>query len=146
MRSLSLNQLSYVFQRFLTVHIYYQDIVIIVQKKSSENFGITKRHLWKDCYSMSSNLVFRTHQDNHLKRLRPPKSPFKTSEQINSFWGRKAVKKKLGWSTIFHELKGVVNKRDQNLKFTPLSETTSIPTPLICGVHPPGDGHGLKLQ
>ena len=45
MRSLFFYQLSYVFQRFLTVHIYYQDIVIIVQKKSSENFGITKRHL-----------------------------------------------------------------------------------------------------
>ena len=36
---------------------------------------------------MFSNLVFRTHQDNHLKRSRPPKSPFKTSEQMNSFWG-----------------------------------------------------------
>ena len=60
---------------------------LLLQKNSAENFGITKRHLWKDCYSMSSNLVFRTHQDNHLKRSRPPKSPFKTSEQINSFWG-----------------------------------------------------------
>ena len=60
---------------------------LLLQKKSSENFGITKRRLWKDCYSTSSNLVFRTHQDNHLKRSRPPKSPFKTSEQINSFWG-----------------------------------------------------------
>ena len=29
-------------------------------------------------------------------------------------------------------------KRDQNPKFTPLSETTSILTPFICGVHPPG--------
>ena len=28
-------------------------------------------------------------------------------------------------------------KWDQNLKFTPLSETTSIPTPFICGVPPP---------
>ena len=27
---------------------------------------------------------------------------------------------------------------DQNPKFTPLSETKSIPTPLICGVPPPG--------
>ena len=27
---------------------------------------------------------------------------------------------------------------DQNPIFTPLSETTSIPTPFICGVHPPG--------
>ena len=27
-------------------------------------------------------------------------------------------------------------KRDQNLKFTLLSETTSIPTPFICGVPP----------
>ena len=36
---------------------------------------------------MSSNLVFRTRQDNHLKRSRQPKSPFKTLEQINSFWG-----------------------------------------------------------
>ena len=60
---------------------------LLLQKKSSENFGITKCRLWKECYSMSSNLVFRIHQDNHLKRSRPPKSPFKTSEQINSFWG-----------------------------------------------------------
>ena len=45
MRSLFFYQLSYVFQGFMTVHIYYQDIVIIVQKKSSENFGITKRQL-----------------------------------------------------------------------------------------------------
>jgi len=30
-------------------------------------------------------------------------------------------------------------KRDQNPKFTSLSETTSIPTPFICGVPPPRD-------
>ena len=29
-------------------------------------------------------------------------------------------------------------KSDQNRKFTPLSETKSIPTPFICGVPPPG--------
>ena len=29
---------------------------------------------------------------------------------------------------------------DQNPKFTPLSETTSIPTSLICGVPPPPPG------
>ena len=29
-------------------------------------------------------------------------------------------------------------KWDQNPKFTPLSETTSIPNPFICGVPPPG--------
>ena len=29
-------------------------------------------------------------------------------------------------------------KWDQNPKFTPLSETTSIPTSFICGVLPPG--------
>ena len=29
-------------------------------------------------------------------------------------------------------------KRDQNPKFTPLSETTSIRTPFICGVPPLG--------
>ena len=29
-------------------------------------------------------------------------------------------------------------KWDQNSKFTPLSETTSIPIPFICGVPPPG--------
>ena len=31
-------------------------------------------------------------------------------------------------------------KWDQNLKFTPLSKTTSIPTPFICGVPPPPPG------
>ena len=31
-------------------------------------------------------------------------------------------------------------KWDQNPKFTPLRETTSIPTPFICGVPPPGSG------
>ena len=61
--------------------------LLLQKKKSSENFGITKRRLWKDCYSMSSNVVFRTHQDNHPKRSRPPKPPYKTSEQIKSFWG-----------------------------------------------------------
>ena len=32
-------------------------------------------------------------------------------------------------------------KRDQNPKFTPLSETTSIPTPFICGFPPRGGGN-----
>ena len=37
-------------------------------------------------------------------------------------------------------------KRDHNLKFTPLSETTSIPTPFICGVPPPpGIVGGFKI-
>ena len=33
-------------------------------------------------------------------------------------------------------------KWDQNPKFTPPSETTSIPTPFICWVHPAGVTHG----
>ena len=36
-------------------------------------------------------------------------------------------------------------KWDQNPKFTPLSETTSIPTPFIYGVPPPGDRSVLKI-
>ena len=36
-------------------------------------------------------------------------------------------------------------KWDQNPKFTPLSETTSISTPFICGVPPPGDRSVLKI-
>ena len=35
-------------------------------------------------------------------------------------------------------------KRDQNPKFTPLSATTSIPTPFICGV-PPALGYNSTL-
>ena len=38
-------------------------------------------------------------------------------------------------------------KWDQNPKFTPLSETTSIPTPFICGVHPGAAmDHGTSTQ
>ena len=33
-------------------------------------------------------------------------------------------------------------QRDQNPKFTPLSETTSIPTPFICGFPPRGGNQG----
>ena len=36
-------------------------------------------------------------------------------------------------------------KWDQNPRFTPLSETTSIPTTFICGVPPPGDYNVLHL-
>ena len=34
-----------------------------------------------------------------------------------------------------------LGKKDQNPKFTPLSETTSFPTPFICGVPPPPGQH-----